>query len=201
MDVYYIGGSPCSGKSTLAKMLVNKYHFQYYKLDEHLDEYLQRGADGGHELFKKATSMTLDETWFRDPAEQSLEEIKIYEIMFPYAIQAIAEISEEAPVIAEGAGFLPHMISGMNIDRFHYVCIVPTNDFQLKHFSQRGWVDGYLSSCSDKERAFKNWMERDFIFAEDVLNRSKNLGYVSIVNDGTQDIDKIFSIVESAFNL
>lgn len=32
-DIYYIGGSPCSGKSTVAEMIAEKYGFHYYKVD------------------------------------------------------------------------------------------------------------------------------------------------------------------------
>ena len=32
MKTYFIGGSPCSGKSTVAEMLSEKYGFYYYKL-------------------------------------------------------------------------------------------------------------------------------------------------------------------------
>ena len=67
-EIYYIGGSPCSGKSTIAERLVEKYGFQYYKQDDHLEEYMKRGASEGHGLFKKVSLRTVEEMWMRDPA-------------------------------------------------------------------------------------------------------------------------------------
>ena len=32
---YVLGGSPCSGKSTIAEMLVAEFGFQYYRADDH----------------------------------------------------------------------------------------------------------------------------------------------------------------------
>ena len=33
MTVYYIGGSPCSGKSTVAEALAARYGLTYFKAD------------------------------------------------------------------------------------------------------------------------------------------------------------------------
>ncbi len=41
----WIGGSPCSGKSTIAKRLSDDFDFDYYKCDDHLDRFLQLGVE------------------------------------------------------------------------------------------------------------------------------------------------------------
>lgn len=38
INTYYIGGSPCSGKSTIAEALSKKYILHYFKVDDYLDE-------------------------------------------------------------------------------------------------------------------------------------------------------------------
>ena len=47
MNIYCIGGSPCSGKSTIAEALAAKHGLHYFKVDDHLDKYLKRGAADG----------------------------------------------------------------------------------------------------------------------------------------------------------
>ena len=47
MAVYFIGGSPCSGKSTVAQALSARYDLTYFKVDDHLDRYLKMGAADG----------------------------------------------------------------------------------------------------------------------------------------------------------
>ena len=42
--IYYIGGSPCCGKSTIAKMISEKYRFQYFKADDYLENFIKNGA-------------------------------------------------------------------------------------------------------------------------------------------------------------
>lgn len=49
MNIYYIGGSPCSGKSTTAKILSEKYGLYYFAVDDYLDKYLESGAKKGYE--------------------------------------------------------------------------------------------------------------------------------------------------------
>jgi hypothetical protein len=41
-QAYFIGGSPCSGKSTIAEMISRQYQLEYYKVDEYEGEHLQR---------------------------------------------------------------------------------------------------------------------------------------------------------------
>ena len=38
-NIYFIGGSPCSGKSTVAEILAEKYDLYYFKVDDFLEEY------------------------------------------------------------------------------------------------------------------------------------------------------------------
>ena len=38
IDTYYIGGSPCRGKSTIAEILSKKYNLHYFKVDDYLDK-------------------------------------------------------------------------------------------------------------------------------------------------------------------
>ena len=47
MNIYYIGGLPCSGKSTIAEILSKKYDLYYFKVDDYLDKYMQLGAAAG----------------------------------------------------------------------------------------------------------------------------------------------------------
>ena len=42
--IYFIGGSPCSGKSTVAESLSDKYDLYYFKVDDYLNQYTNRGA-------------------------------------------------------------------------------------------------------------------------------------------------------------
>jgi len=182
-------------------MLADKYGLQYYKLDDHLEEYVGLGAKEGNELFQKLSSMTLDETWLRDPDIQCQEELDIYRAMFIYALRDISAMPERPPIIAEGAGFLPEIMRKMNIDAAHYICIVPSEQFQVRKYSQRTWVKDYLHDCSDSKQAFENWMQRDALFARKVSDDAERLGYCAITVDGSSGVDETYRQVVNTFHL
>lgn len=62
MDIFYIGGSPCSGKSTVAEALAPRYGLAHFKADDHLDTFTTRGAAAGLPVCRRILSMSGDET-------------------------------------------------------------------------------------------------------------------------------------------
>ena len=45
--VLFIGGSPCSGKSTVAERISKEYGAYYFKVDDFLDEFINIAAEKG----------------------------------------------------------------------------------------------------------------------------------------------------------
>ncbi|VTY22937.1 AAA domain protein [Streptococcus anginosus] len=45
MVLYMIGGSPCSGKSTIASLLAQKYDLLHIKLDDLVDEMMAQARE------------------------------------------------------------------------------------------------------------------------------------------------------------
>lgn len=201
MGVYYLGGSPGSGKSTIAKMLTKQYGFHHYKLDDYLFKYMKKAARMGKEHSLLARTLNQEQTWMRKPQIQAEEEIRIYEEIFPYALDAIRKLQLKKTVIAEGAGFMPQLIAEQHVPLSRYICIVPTNDFQRKIFAKRTWTKLFLNRCSDSSAAFENWMQRDALFANDVLRQAKALGYRSILVDGKRTIAENYNEVIKMYDL
>ena len=57
IKTYYIGGSPCSRKSTIAEILSENYSLYYFKVDDFLDKYIKIGAERGYTICKKQDSL------------------------------------------------------------------------------------------------------------------------------------------------
>jgi len=70
-EIYYIGGSPCSGKSTIAEMLAIEYGFAYYKLDDYLWTYMEQAATDGKPLSTLQLAMNFEQMWMRSPGLQA----------------------------------------------------------------------------------------------------------------------------------
>lgn len=200
-SIYYLGGSPCSGKSTLAQRLADRYHMAYYKLDDHLDEFMDLGARKGDDYLKKAYAMTGDQLWMRDPAEMAEEELEIYRRIYKFSARDLNRLSANSDVIAEGAGFLPELMQSSGVAKDRYLCLVPKKSFQYQRYSTRPWINYVLMGCSDRDKAFENWMERDAIFAIKVRKSAESLEYRTVTVDGSINEDKMQTLAEELFGL
>lgn len=201
IKTYFIGGSPCSGKSTITEILAKKYDLYYFKVDDFLDKYIDMGESEGRPVCSRIKSMTPEETWMRDPMVQCEEELAWYREVFDYVCEEINRIQHVSGIIAEGAAYLPDLMKFINVPYNQYLSITPTKDFQVAHYSQREWVPYVLQDCSDKEEAFENWMERDALFAKDVQRQCEEEGYLSLISDGEIGIDELVKMVECHFGL
>ncbi len=201
IETYYIGGSPCSGKSTIAEALSKKYNLHYFKVDDYLDKYMKQGATNKKEICLKVETMNAEQIWMRDPLVQCEEELLIYEEIFEFILEDLKKIDCKNGIITEGAAYLPKMIKCFNIPFEKYISITPSKEFQIFHYSKRQWVPYVLAECSNKEKAFENWMNRDVLFAEKVQQQCNELGYLSLINNGELAVDELINKVVSHFGL
>ena len=77
--ILIMGGSPCSGKSTIAEMIAREYGAHYFKVDDFLGEFMARAAAEGKETCQRYQGLSPDEIWLEDPAVQCRDEFLIYE--------------------------------------------------------------------------------------------------------------------------
>ena len=183
MTVYYIGGSPCSGKSTVAEALVARYGLTYFKADDYLDDLIAEGVAAGLPICGRIRRMTAEETWMRAPEVQCREELDFYAEVHGLLMRRLNTL-ESAAVVAEGACFLPQLMHDLGIPPQRYIAITPSRDFQVSRYRERPWVPHVLRDCTDPDAAFANWMARDALFAGEVRRQCVRLGYASLLTDG-----------------
>lgn len=193
-QIYFMGGSPCSGKSTVAEYLSNQYNLYYFKVDDFLDQYTEMGYEKNKPICKKQCEWSLDAIWSRVPKLQCEEEFMFYDEIFAFMMEDLKKIEADR-IIAEGVAFYPNQIKKMNIASNHYITMVPTKAFQVAHYQQREWIHELLKECKNPTQAFENWMERDHLFAKEVEREAHQLGYQTIINDGTLSIDELIEKV------
>ena len=183
--LYMIGGSPCSGKSTIAFLLARKYDLLHIKLDDLVDEMMDQARVDSKPISLLRQDRSPDQIWLGNPEEMADEEWRFYEEIFPYVASYLLE-HQEKPLLVEGAGLLPHLIKSLDGPAVSYLCLTPTADFQTKHYQQREWVPYVLEDTSNPKQAFENWMQRDILFAQMVRKEAKKLGYPSLMTDGSR---------------
>lgn len=201
-QIFWIGGSPCCGKSTIAEMLVKEFGFDYYKCDDHLDRYMEIGDKNHSKIMKKFKDMNLDQTWLdRSIGEQIDDEVEFFRESLEIITKDVEENYKGKKVIVEGAAILPEFIINKAINKNDYICIVPTKEFQIEKYSKREWAQHYLEGCSDPEKAFYNWMERDAGYAEIVKNFALSNNMNVIIVDGSIPIQENYTKVKQLFRL
>ena len=183
--LYMIGGSPCSGKSTLASLLARKYDLLHIKLDDLVDEMMSQASVNSRPICLLRQDRNPEQIWMRNPEEMADEEWHFYEEIFPYVKSYLIKNQDKA-LLVEGAGLLPHLIKSLEEPAVSYLCLTPTADFQKKHYKQREWVPYVLEGTSNPEQAFENWMQRDILFAQMVRKEAQKLGYPSLMTDGSR---------------
>ncbi len=201
--IYFIGGSPCSGKSTIAQMIADMYGMYYFKVDDYLDEYTEKGRIKGKEICTKLGGMTSQQIWMREPQIQCEEELQYYREVFEFSLDDLSKIDAPKGIITEGAAYLPELMRQSGIENNHYICITPTKKFQLSHYNlqERPFINYVLEGCIDKEKAFENWMNRDILFAESIRNQCEVTDYHSILMEGTVEVELTFSKVCTYFGI
>lgn len=201
MNIYYIGGSPCAGKSSVAEILSKKHDLYYFKTDDFLDRYMQTGARKGYSVCRKVTSMNAEQVWMREPLVQCREEFDIYREIFELVATDLKLIDWKGGIITEGAVYLPELMKQSGISDSRYISITPAKEFQITHYRERDFVPLVLEGSSDKEKAFRNWMDRDILFAQEVQRQCQKENYVSVINDGTMEMDELANLVAAHFEL
>jgi hypothetical protein len=196
-QAYILGGSPCSGKSTIAERLASQYNLQYYTVDAHEREHTKRCQPDRHPVMFKYSKMSWNEIWSRPVPLQVQEELEYYGERFEMIVQDLETYDTGSPLILEGAAYLPDLIKSYaaNPEKVRY--LVPTKEFQVYHYQQRPWIQPILKECNDPVCAFDNWMRRDQFFGQEILRQARANNYQTIVVDGKRSIDGQFEQVKN----
>ena len=179
--VFWLGGSPCSGKSSVAQRLKAKGG-GVYAVDAFEEEHLERARPEAEPEMCAWKAMDADGIWLRPVAEQVRSELAFYRERFPMILDDIATRSR--PLLVEGAALLPELLADIGVGRRQAFFMVPTWTFQMEHYSRRPWVAGVLRGSSAPEQAFDRWMRRDHAFGNAVAVGAASLGWPLLRVDG-----------------
>jgi len=189
-NVYWVGGSPCAGKSTICERLAEKYGLNYYCVDSHYEEHLARADAVRHPNVVRLRNITWNDVFLRPVPDLLRDEIAFYHEVIELIVEDLLHLPVGRPVIAEGAALLPELVAPYLDDPHHGLWVVPTEAFQREHYSRRPWIHGILAETRDPAQAFENWMCRDARFAEYVRAGCAERGFEVIVVDGEAGLEE-----------
>src|SRR4051794_38186163 len=105
--VYWIGGSPCSGKSTVTEALAAATGYPVYRCDDAYFQHQHLVTPEAQPVYHRLSRLAGEALWMRPVAEQIAEELILYREEFPFILADLVELTAAGPVIAEGAALLP----------------------------------------------------------------------------------------------
>ncbi|MEK3805773.1 hypothetical protein MHB63_04100 [Bacillus sp. FSL H8-0547] len=198
--IYWIGGSACAGKSTLAQMYAKKYGLDLYSCDEHFYEHLKNISKLTQPAMYKVSKMTANEAFYkREIAEQLRVYILSFKEDFLFVINDLAKMSDR-PIVVEGNQLLPSLVLPYLNDKDKAIWLIPTENFQREYYKRRNWIEKVLEDTEDPEMAFNNWMTRDALFAKLVYQKATDLKLNVLQVDGSKNSCDNFKLVEDYFN-
>ena len=188
-DVFWLGGSPCSGKSSISEIIASRFGLDVYHVDEAFDLHAQNFDSIRQPTLTKWLASSWDQRWMQPVDTLVREAIGCYQEHFTMILEDVLSLPER-PLLVEGTALLPREVASLLSHRSHAIWVIPTTDFQRAHYAKRDWVQGVVTQCKNPEAALDNWMERDIRFAKWIEAEASALHLPLLEVDGNRTIEE-----------
>jgi hypothetical protein len=199
-NIFWLGGSPCAGKSSVADRLAARYGLTLYRCDDAFDRHLAQGNAQDHPALTAIARMTWDEIWMRPVDVQVAAELDAYREEWGLIMDDLRRLPPDRPLLVEGCALLPELVASLAPPQ-QALWFVPAPAFQRKHYAQRAFVQDILAQCRDPQTAWENWMSRDERFGQAVANAATARHYPVEWVDGQRSIEELTTLTTAHFGL
>ena len=200
-NVFWLGGSPCSGKSSISLILASRFDLDVYHVDDAFETHTQRLDPVHHPALTKWRDSSWDERLMQPINNLVQDVIACYGEHFALILEDTMKESRRKSLLVEGTPLLPRAVASVLTKRNQAIWIIPSADFQIVHYSEREWAWDIAAQCRDPEAAFHNWMERDIRFAELVESEAAALKLPILRVDGNRTLEENAETVARHFQL
>ncbi|GAB3391100.1 AAA family ATPase [Amycolatopsis echigonensis] len=200
--VYWIGGAPGAGKSTIARRLAARHGWRHYATDDVMRAHAARTTPSTAPMLHAFLAMDMDERWVRRSPDVMLETFHWFRGEgFGLIVEDLLRLPPE-PCVAEGLRLLPHLVKPLLDVADQAVWLLPTPEFRHAAIEGRSAPgEGFVWQTSDPARAARNLAERDRLFTSRLREETERLGVRAIEVDTTMTEDELFRQVTTAFRL
>ncbi|HEV2664480.1 MAG TPA: hypothetical protein VG324_06195 [Blastocatellia bacterium] len=197
---FWIGGPSDAGKTTVARLLIQRRRWQWYPCDLHEHNHLIARADPVlHPNICKALGRSFDESWVHPTPQQLFEQIiASNEERFPMICDDIRLMPQRPPVLVEGPRLFPKLVSPVLTSPRQAIWLLPTEAFIYASQERRDKPSLRVES-SDPERFRANFLARDRLLADYIGSEVVKLGLPYIEIDGQRTAEEIADSIQSHF--
>ena len=199
MKIFLLGGRPCSGKTTIAYQLGQKYNIDVKYLDVYAQELIDNSTPKTPNIFSwKGISLT--QAMNGSPEVLFDTYLKAYDEMIPFFLDMISKL-ESKKIILEGSILTPKFVSLLEKQYDTQVCYLLTDDnFVREQYIKRDYAQNMIKEVDGKQ-SLENLLERDSIFAKYIIKEIKKYNYPSLEIHNKSEPQVNISLVEEILNL
>lgn len=200
-SVYWLGGSTCAGKTTIANILSENYGLTVYHCDEYLGTHIDKSNDKQHPNLYKLKKLRWDDILSMQEDEYLKWIIDLFSEEYQMIIEDLSRQINGKPVLVEGINLIPELLKDVIEDGNNAIWLVADDAFYNLHQMHRKELFDRINECSDPEQALHNYMNFDLSFGKYVYNEANRLDLKVMVIENNKNIQENVKVIASHFNL
>lgn len=199
--VYWLGGSTCAGKSTIANILSETFGFTVYHCDEYLGKHIEKSNAEEYPNLYKATELSWNDILSMNVDEYLSWTIELFTEEYKMILADIESQTNGKPILVEGVNLLPKLMKDVIIESNNAIWLVADETFYKNHQIKRKELFDRINECSNPEKALHNYMNFDLSFGKYIKDEAQRLDMKVMVIENDRDILENVKVIASHFNL
>ena len=188
-SILWLGGAPCSGKSTIAAALAHQFGLRVFALDAMLESPAVLATAPPTSALSRLAARVAEPTWpswfLQNAPTLAREELGLLSEVFDVALEAMEGLPPGPPILAEGTAALPARVAewaaasgdgGRAARAPRAAWLIPEVSFHANCYDDRIWAHTLVARTADPERAYRNWRARDMLVARFVRREAWRRG-------------------------
>jgi 2-phosphoglycerate kinase len=200
-NALWISGAQWAGKSTVARILAHRhgmtaYHFDYANAHAHQDRKLAQQVRNGEEPH----DFDPEQHWVRStPEEMAAAVLTGFQTSFEWTMDDLRALVSGRPIVAEGWGLRPELVTPLLDDKRRMIVMVPTEEFRQHQLKVLPRASELKQDLSNPELGQRNRVARDRLIAEDVICEAQAHGIRVLYVDGSKNEHEVADQVQEHF--
>ncbi|RUT41365.1 hypothetical protein EJP82_23665 [Paenibacillus anaericanus] len=199
-SILWIGGSPDSGKSTIARYIVQKYNLSYYDYDGNEDrhhEEISAHSVGVEEIL----SSTMEDNWVYITPDELLHRANAsFRGRFPMVVRDLSAMNADNPILAEGFGLTPQLVAPFLGNSNQAIWLVSDGHFKMTSAKKRRKLSGEFKTSDMENAALENLHKRDMLIDAQIREEANQLGLEVIEVKSSVPFEVAVKLVEKHFD-
>jgi 2-phosphoglycerate kinase len=200
-SVYWLGGSTCAGKTTIANNLSENYGFTVYHCDENLGKHIEKSNAEEHPNLFKLTTLGWEDILSMSEDEYLVWMIDLFSEEFQMILEDLDRQIKDRPILVEGINLLPKLLKDIIEEGNNAIWLVSDDTFYNLHQMQRKELYDRINECTNPEQALHNYMNFDLAYGRYIKNEAQRLDLKVMVIESNNDILENIKTISTHFNL